>query len=75
MQFCREVNILHQQQQPLIDAVHKVNDPLVNYQLDLFFQCSLSSQTPHAIGLIEAKDLHQCEWAQDSYSKLLITGT
>lgn len=64
---------MHQQQQPLIDAVHKVNDPLVNYQLDLFLQCSLSSQTPHAIGLIEAKGLHQCKWAQDSYNKLLAT--
>lgn len=58
-QFCREVNVPYQQQQPSIDAVHKVNDPLVNYQLDLF-QCSLSSQTPHISGLTEAKDLHQC---------------
>lgn len=52
-QFCREVNILHQQQQQQksIDAVHKVNDPLVNYQLDLFSMFSQltnpSRQWPH----------------------------
>lgn len=59
-QFCREVNILHQQLPASINAVHKVNDPLVNYQLDLFFQCSLSSQTIHISAFTEAKDLHQC---------------